>query len=55
MNATASPGVNVHGDVSATLPPLPWIALGLDVGGALLLAGSVTLIVVPIRRATRRV
>jgi hypothetical protein len=55
MNATAGPGVNVHGDVGATLPPLPWIALGLDVGGVLLLAGSVALIIVPIRRATRRV
>jgi hypothetical protein len=55
MNATASSSVNVHADVAATLPPLPWIALGLDVGGVLLLAGSVALIVVPIRRATRRV
>lgn len=55
MNATAASGVNVHADVGATLPPLPWIALGLDVGGVLLLAGSVALIVMPIRRATRRV
>jgi hypothetical protein len=55
MNATAAPVVNVHTDVSATLPPLPWIAIGLDVGGVLLLIGSVALIIVPIRRATRQV
>jgi hypothetical protein len=55
MNATASSGMKVHADVAATLPPLPWIALGLHVGGVLVLAGSVALIVVPIRRATRRV
>jgi hypothetical protein len=55
MNATAASGVNVHVDVGATVPPLPWISLGLDVGGVLLLAGSVALIIVPIRSATRRV
>ena len=54
MNADGSPSVTVHASVGATFPPLPWVALGLVVGGALLLAGSAVLIIVPVRRATRR-
>ena len=54
MNADGSPSVTIHASVGATFPPLPWLALGLVVGGALLLAASAVLIVVPIRRATRR-
>jgi hypothetical protein len=54
MNADGSPGVNVHADLGATLPPLPWVATGLVAGGALVLVGSVLLILVAIRRATRR-
>ena len=55
MNATGASGVNVHADVAATLPPLPWIALGLVVGGVLILVGSAALIIVAVRRATRQV
>jgi hypothetical protein len=54
MNAGGSPSVTVHASVGATFPPLPWLALGLDVGGVLLLAASVVLIIIPVRRATRR-
>lgn len=54
MNAAASSGVSVHTDLGATLPPLPWVALGLVVGGLLLLVGSAALIIVPIHRAIRR-
>jgi len=35
MNADAGGGVSVHGDASAKLPPLPWVA-----GGLLLLAAA---------------
>ncbi|TMM16796.1 MAG: hypothetical protein E6G01_07620 [Actinobacteria bacterium] len=54
MKASGAPNVSVHADVGATYPPLPWVALGLVVGGLLLFAGSAALIVVPVRRATRR-
>jgi hypothetical protein len=53
MNAGGSPGVNVHADLGATFPPLPWVALGLVVGGALLLVGGTVLVIVVVRRATR--
>src|SRR5262245_26091027 len=36
MNADASSGVAVHGDASAELPILPWVAVGLLVVGAAL-------------------
>ena len=29
MNADASPGVALHGDLGAKFPPLPWLAAGL--------------------------
>jgi hypothetical protein len=36
MNADAGSGVAIHGDASAELPILPWVALGLLVVGAAL-------------------
>lgn len=54
MNADASPGVSVRADAGATIPALRWIAVGLLVGGGLLLVGTMLLIVVPVRRASTR-
>jgi hypothetical protein len=36
MNADASPGVALRGDVAAKLPVLPWVAAGLLLAGAVL-------------------
>lgn len=54
MNADASPGVTTHISLASTFPALPWVALGLDIGGVLLLAMSLALVIVPVRRARRR-
>lgn len=51
MNRDAAPGLTVRADAGATVPALPWITAGLLAGGALLAAGAVLLIVVPVRRA----
>ena len=53
MNADASPGVDVRANVGATVPALRWIAIGLLIGGAVLLIVGVVLIAVPVSRATR--
>jgi len=45
MNADGRPGVAVGADLGARMPALPWIALGLLVGGVVLMAGGVLLIV----------
>ncbi len=53
MNAGGRPGVSTTAEVGATLPDLAWIAVGLfAVGGVLLIAG-VVMIVVPAVRAAR--
>lgn len=52
MNADGSRTVGVRVNVAATVPPLPWIAAGLLVGGVIFLAGGVILIAVPARRAS---
>lgn len=54
MNVNGAPGLTVHGDVAGTVPALPWAAISFVGGGVLLLIGSLALIIVPIRRATRR-
>jgi hypothetical protein len=54
MNASGSAPVSVHVSVAATLPSLPWITAGLLAGGVIALAGSVPLLVMPIRRASGR-
>ena len=54
MNANGSSPVNVHVDVAATLPALPWIAGGLLAGGIIILAAGVLLLVIPIRRVSRQ-
>jgi hypothetical protein len=55
MNADGQPGIDVGADLGARLPALPWIALGVLMGGALFMAGGVLLIAGAIRgrRASR--
>lgn len=52
MNADGRPGVDIGADLGARMPALPWIALGLLVGGAVFMAGGALLIVGAIRRRT---
>jgi hypothetical protein len=52
MNTNATAGVRVTADVGATVPDLGWMAAGLLAVGALLLAGGVALIVIPVVRAS---
>ena len=53
MNANGSRPVAARVGVAAALPSLPWIATGLLVGGALVLAVGIALIAVPGRRAAK--
>jgi hypothetical protein len=53
MNADGSRPVEVQADIGATVPALTWVAVGLLVLGALVLALGVALIVGSIRRASR--
>jgi hypothetical protein len=53
MNADGSAGVSVSGDVGATMPALPWIALGLFIAAAVTLAAATALVVISLRRASR--
>jgi hypothetical protein len=53
MNADGTRLTQVHADVAATIPGLRGIAYGATAAGVVLLAGAVTLIVLPIRRARR--
>jgi hypothetical protein len=50
MNADGRPRVDIGADLGARMPALPWIALGLLVGGVVFMAGGVLLIVGAIRR-----
>jgi hypothetical protein len=52
MNADGRPGVEIEADLAARLPALPWIALGLLVGGVVFMAGGGLLIVGAVRRRT---
>jgi Domain of unknown function (DUF4389) len=52
MNADASHPVSVQMNLAATLPWLPWVALGLLIAGAAFAVTGVILIVVPVRRAS---
>src|SRR5262249_12497146 len=44
MNANARPGIDVGADLGAGFPALLWMAIGFLVGGAVLMAGGVLLI-----------
>ncbi len=50
MNADGSRGVDMRADLGAKVPAMGWIATGLLVGGTVLLAGAVTLLVLAVRR-----
>jgi Domain of unknown function (DUF4389) len=52
MNADASQPVGVQMNLAATLPWLPWVAVGLLIAGAAFAVTGVILIVVPVRRAS---
>jgi hypothetical protein len=51
MNADATRGVSVTGDVGATVPSLPWVAGGLLTAGTLLMLAALLLVIVPVRRS----
>jgi hypothetical protein len=53
MNADGAPGVNATTRVAATLPGLPWVAAGLAVLGALMLAAGLALLLTTIARVGR--
>jgi hypothetical protein len=53
MNANGGKGVSVTADVGARVPDLGWIAVGLFIAGGVLLAAAVTMIVIPVVRASR--
>ena len=50
MNADASAGIDLEGDLGAKFPPLPWVAGGLLIAGAVLGALGAWIIVREIRR-----
>jgi hypothetical protein len=52
MNADASRGLTVRGDVGATVPALTGVAVALLAGGAVLVAGGTLLAVLAAGRAT---
>jgi hypothetical protein len=54
MNQSGRPGVAVTADAGASVPYLVWFAVGFFIAGGLLLVGALALIIVPIRRASRR-
>ncbi|WIV53900.1 DUF4389 domain-containing protein [Amycolatopsis nalaikhensis] len=53
MNADASRGISVRAEAGATAPALGWIAFGLLLSGAVVLAGGAVLIGVAAHRASR--
>jgi len=52
MNPNATPGLSVQADAGATMPGLSWITGFLLIGGLLLMAGGVLLIVISVRLAS---
>jgi hypothetical protein len=49
MNADGHPAIAMGADLGAKVPALPWIGLGLLVGGAIFMAGGALLIISAIR------
>ena len=53
MNSDASPGLTVRADAGVSSPALPWLAGELLAAGVLVGVAALTLIVVPVRLASR--
>jgi hypothetical protein len=53
MNAGGSAPVSIRVNLAATLPALPWVAVGLLTAGAVFLLAGALLIVLPARSASR--
>jgi hypothetical protein len=53
MNADGRPGIDVRSEAGATIPVLPWIAVGLLAAGGVFLVGGVLLVVFSVTRASR--
>ena len=53
MNADGRPGIDVGADLGAKVAALPWIGLGVLIGGAVLLAGGALLVIGAVRRSER--
>jgi hypothetical protein len=53
MNASGTARLAVGAEAGATVPDLAWLAVGLFIGGGLLLAVALVLVVVPIVRSGR--
>jgi hypothetical protein len=51
MNSDATAGVSIRADAGATVPILTWVAVGLLIGGTLVLIAGIALIAVPVTRA----
>ncbi|SFI76699.1 protein of unknown function [Amycolatopsis sacchari] len=54
MNLNGAPGLAVRAEIGATAPGLGWIATGVLVTGAVLLAGGAVLVAVPVHRASKQ-
>jgi hypothetical protein len=50
MNADGRPGIDMKADLGARLPALPWVSLGLMVGGAVFAVGGALLVTGAARR-----
>ena len=44
MHAEGRPGISIGADLGASMPALPWIAIGILIAGAVLLTGGVLLV-----------
>jgi hypothetical protein len=53
MNADGRPGIDVRADAGATMPALPWIAVGLLGAGGVSMIGGALLMGMAVRRANR--
>lgn len=53
MNADATSGISARADIGATVPDLVWLAVGLFIGGGVLLAVAILLVTLSVVRASK--